>query len=357
MGVNEPTIREHMTSACELVAEITDASVVAMLAWSKHGVEVIASYGTSITAIRGGISLNELRSDETPLTILSNFKKLQMPRSHPLRSFDPSEQHIALLWISNDKPGKGSAFVVLGAASGRLKSAQTKRVLQGLVSMVRQILNGDLAIGRAQKKSETQHGGFMERPGTAADRSHHELEAQKLSPLTDFLFKTLVLKRTIHSRRGVSFVTLRKWRSDVRQTQIAALQALKLHPPPELVDMAAGELKALVLEMYNKLPITHVVPIPSGSSEKTDCFSAQLAARLAAHLGLAFTNVLAPQGEPGRSSPRKSARLKPYALSGDVSGIVLLVDDVVSSGTHIELGAKALTQIGCTVLPIGWIGK
>lgn len=82
-----------------------------------------------------------------------------------------------------------------------------------------------------------------------------------------------------------------------------------------------------------------------------------LAEQVALNLNLAICDVLGGQGGTSGSTPRKSARLKPYETTSPPPDAVLLIDDVASSGRHLELAAAALREAGASVHAIAWIGN
>lgn len=99
-----------------------------------------------------------------------------------------------------------------------------------------------------------------------------------------------------------------------------------------------------------------VVPVPCGSSGRDICLSVEIGRELAKVLGCEFKNCLVTVGaKSGASHPSKSASLKPYKLTEMAAGNVLLVDDVASSGRHLELAYQALTAAGANVNTAVWI--
>lgn len=94
-----------------------------------------------------------------------------------------------------------------------------------------------------------------------------------------------------------------------------------------------------------------------GNSGKADSLSVQVAQRLAAKLGARFADVLIAPATLARrrSHPRKSSSLLPYELRGSPSGLTVLVDDVASSGRHMELDLKALRENGVPTIGFVWI--
>jgi hypothetical protein len=177
-----------------------------------------------------------------------------------------------------------------------------------------------------------------------------------LDPTSAFLIKTLRCKRTLHDRNGVTFATLKSWRSPIKEFQVAALTALKRNPPCALVDEVGAEMVRSASQIYGHRAFSCVVPVPGGNSGMRDSLSVRLGANIADGLGCEFAPVLGFEAVGGASTPKKSAKLKPFWLTREVHGSVLLVDDVASSGRHLELAYEALTRGGARVVAMAWIG-
>jgi len=109
--------------------------------------------------------------------------------------------------------------------------------------------------------------------------------------------------------------------------------------------------------VYGEGVIAGVVPVPPGSSGDENSFSVMLAREVATELNVPCHNVLVPQGQKGKSSPIKSANLKPYIMRHGIECPVLVIDDVATSGTHMELAVNALRQSCKAVFGVAWIGK
>lgn len=61
-------------------------------------------------------------------------------------------------------------------------------------------------------------------------------------PSLRFLLDTLVQRRTLRERNGVSYLTIESWRQSIRTYQIAALKALKRKVPAEMSEAAATRI-------------------------------------------------------------------------------------------------------------------
>jgi predicted amidophosphoribosyltransferase len=155
----------------------------------------------------------------------------------------------------------------------------------------------------------------------------------------------------------VSFVTLRTWNKSIKQHQMSALKIVKSDPDPLFVDAVAGEMAEHVRRLFGVPRVGCVVPVPGGHSKGEECLSVQLARALALKLKVPFVDALSQPPRKGRSHPRKNAELKaPKLVTDQAHESVLLIDDVATSGRHIELAVQSLRTMAQHVTAIAWIG-
>lgn len=204
--------------------------------------------------------------------------------------------------------------------------------------------------------SETTAVGYRADLQSLNDREDEAKKPDSFEPTAQFLIKTLVTHHSLLKRNNCRYLALRSWRSAIKEHQIAALKALKTRLSKQFVSAVAGEFVAATTEIFGTEHIKAVIPIPCGNSGLADCLSVQLARAIAAEVSVPMVEALEGQGGMGGSTPRKSARLSPYRVKEQVSGPVLLVDDVASSGRHMELATLALRDSGCSVHGMVWIG-
>jgi hypoxanthine-guanine phosphoribosyltransferase len=176
-------------------------------------------------------------------------------------------------------------------------------------------------------------------------------------PVSRFLLETLVHSRRLNRSGQTSFIGLRKWRSPIKQYQISALKALKQEIPAGFVAAVADELAEAIRSVHGDVNQCIVVPVPCGSSGP-DCLSCQLATALARRLQLpmvqAFKHIDLPQGS---SHPRRNIKRQPMALVEEIDQPVILVDDVATSGSHIDEAASLLRKRSSQVWPVVWISS
>lgn len=170
-----------------------------------------------------------------------------------------------------------------------------------------------------------------------------------------FLMKTLVPRRAIHERNKVSYLTLMSWRHAIRTYQIEALKALKQNIPPELPAQVAATMAGEINSLVGSGAFRAIVPMPCGHSHEESCLSRELARSLGASVGLPVVAALASSPQKGSSHPKKNSRRPPMKLMEKLPGPVILVDDVATSGAHVEEAIKLLKPVCGAVLAVVWI--
>lgn len=170
-----------------------------------------------------------------------------------------------------------------------------------------------------------------------------------------FLLKTLVPRRAIHERNTVSYLTLVSWRQAIRSYQIEALKALKQNIPAELPATVAKAMAADINGLVGASAFRAVVPMPCSHSDAASCLSREIARALGAELDLPVVAALSAGLQQGASHPKKNVRRPPMKLIDKVPGPVILVDDVATSGAHVEEAIKLLRPVCGAVLAVVWI--
>jgi hypothetical protein len=174
-------------------------------------------------------------------------------------------------------------------------------------------------------------------------------------PLSRFLDETLVRAQKLHRRNDTSYLGVRRWRGTIKAHQIAALQALKSDLPAAFVDAIAAELADAVRAVYGSTDACVVVPVPCGHSGP-GCLSHRIAHALGNQLGLDVIDAFAPIAKrKGKSHPRRNAARAAMMLEQKIKHPVILVDDVATSGSHIDEAATLLRQSATSVWPVAWI--
>ncbi len=173
-------------------------------------------------------------------------------------------------------------------------------------------------------------------------------------PVSQFLLSTLVRNTRLSRRKGQAYVSTRSWRKPIKEHQLAALKALKADPPAHLVETVASELADVVRNVYGEGVARYVVPVPCGHSCGR-CFSTLVAQVVAEKLGLEFVEAFERQTLQGSSHPKTNVRRPKMKIQRTITGPAILIDDVATSGSHIEEARKLLHKTTDTVWPVVWI--
>jgi predicted amidophosphoribosyltransferase len=196
------------------------------------------------------------------------------------------------------------------------------------------------------KRSATVPEARAASPASAMERS---------GPLARFLDETLVRSQRLYRRNETNYVGIRRWRSAIKPHQISALRALKSDLPDEFVIGVARELADAVRAVYGSPEACVVVPVPCGHSGN-NCLSQRLGRALAEELGIKSVDAFEPiETAKGSSHPKKNSKRGSMRLKEPIDQPVILVDDVATSGSHIDEAATALRPHVSSVWPVAWI--
>ncbi len=202
------------------------------------------------------------------------------------------------------------------------------------------------------------------------ETTHISARAQTLSKIIDtelplvppkdpsqiFLLDTLVHRRTIRQRKQTSYVVLRAWRQNIKPYQITALKALKQNIPPPFAQEIAKEIAAEVQSLFGITGFKAIVPMPCGHSKGASCLSVEIARAVGQITGLPVIQAFISEPTKGVSHPKENAKRPPMKMTRIITEPVLLIDDVVTSGSHIEEAVSLLKPTCGAVLPIAWLG-
>ena len=166
---------------------------------------------------------------------------------------------------------------------------------------------------------------------------------------------SLVARRAVYSRKAVAWISARAWRTDMIPSDVRALKAAKQNVDPVVIARAALEVAALAKMLFGALPGFMVSTVAVGHSRRPDSFSVRLAAAGAKRLELPFEKLFADRHVSGVSHPKELKKLPPLQRLTTPTANVLLVDDVATSGWHIEEAVNDLRGCGVACFAVSWI--
>lgn len=177
----------------------------------------------------------------------------------------------------------------------------------------------------------------------------------ELAENKELLRRSLTYRPRILSRNDVSWIATHAWRTKEKGRGLAALKQVKRHLPAAVIDDAAEPIATIIRQLVGGIPAHAVTCPPCGHSRRPDCFGARLARRVAEALEVSFIQVFADRPCGGTSHPRQSAQLRPLTQIGVVPSSIIVVDDLATSGRHLEEMVLALRQLGSAASAFAWI--
>jgi hypothetical protein len=172
--------------------------------------------------------------------------------------------------------------------------------------------------------------------------------------VSNFLLSTLVRQKRLLRRGAVPYHALARWRASIKESQIVALKALKRDPGDLFLNAVVEEMATAAGALFGTGTFQAVAHVPCGNSGPL-CLAARLATLLAERLGVEFVDAFEPLPPSGGTHPRSNIRRQSMTLRDAPRVPVLLIDDVATSGAHIEEAAMLLRAAAPAVLPLVWI--
>jgi hypoxanthine-guanine phosphoribosyltransferase len=340
---SEVTARAALDIICALAANACDADVSCVVQCTdKTGGLVLGAKGTNATKLNGKVRFEQLDEDSRPITVFKKIKSETWFSSHALKALVPDPRNLIVIAIPSS--GETTSYLVI-LNYRRCESSLDVDNLSKLARLASAIMQST----HWPEAEAVNYTGFAE----VASRT---ISSTGTDAILAFLARTLVKQPKLVARNGMAYTVIRRWKTQLKDTQIAALQALKVSNDPIASRLAADEIVETVTKMFSKVKFDYVVPIPSGSSGNPNGLSVQIARSISELLNIPFLNCLRNETEVGSSHPKKSIKLKPYSVEGNVTGMLLLVDDVATTGTHLKLAHAALTEKNVAVVTVAWIG-
>jgi adenine/guanine phosphoribosyltransferase-like PRPP-binding protein len=172
---------------------------------------------------------------------------------------------------------------------------------------------------------------------------------------TTELLRSLIYRPILYKRNNMRWISVHSWRADCKRQGIAALSRVKRSPDPALLSTATDSVAALVRELFGDAPADAVTCVPCGHSCRHDCFGKMLAQGTARALSLPFVQLFADQPRAGSSHPKQSIHLPSPQRLARPPRSVLIVDDVATSGRHLEQAVSSVRETGASASAVAWI--
>jgi hypothetical protein len=184
---------------------------------------------------------------------------------------------------------------------------------------------------------------------------HRATDRAEPSPPPSALAHSLIYRPALFRRNQIRWIAACAWRARSRVGGLAALKQAKKALDPSIVAAAATSITPLIRETFGDKSVDSITCIPCGHSRRADCFGKQIAQAVATMLELPFLQVFADRPCPGSSHPKQSASLPPLQQIADPPRSTIIIDDVATSGWHLEESMLALRRLGVAVSSVVWI--
>jgi hypoxanthine-guanine phosphoribosyltransferase len=340
----EVTTRAALDIICELAASSCNAEVSCVVQCiEKSGAFVLGAKGSNARKLTGRVRIDQIDEDSHPIAFFKTLKSEPWFSAHALNSIVPNARNLIVVAI----PFLGEAISYLVVVNSRLVESN---IDVAKLSKLAKLASAIIETAEHQPAATKVPTGFEE-------GKLKTISATGTDAILAFLARTLPKQPTLKARDGIAYTVVRRWKSQLKETQIAAIQALKISNDSVTAQMAAAEIVETVSKLFVGMKFDSVVPIPGGSSGMSSSLSVQIGECVAAKLKILCLNCLENKTEIGASHPKKSMKLKPYSVLGKVTGTVLLVDDIATTGVHLKKAHAALTDANVAVFAIAWIGS
>jgi hypothetical protein len=165
----------------------------------------------------------------------------------------------------------------------------------------------------------------------------------------------LAYRPTLYRRNAVSWVSVRSWRADAKGADLARLKLCKAAVDQTVISAAASEIAALLRLLFGHFAGWIATSVACGHSRRPDCFGKRLGGAVAAELGLNFQEVFEDRFVDGVSHPKEFSKLPPLLYRDKPAEPVLVVDDIATSGWHIEEALGMIRALGLPAFGAVWI--
>jgi len=169
------------------------------------------------------------------------------------------------------------------------------------------------------------------------------------------LLNSLVYRPMVFRRNDVAWIAACAWRAGAKADDICALKHAKRELDSRLIDGASELMAGLLRQLRGDRPTDAVTSVPCGHSRRPDCLGKQIAQAVAEILGLPFRQIFADRPCSGVSHPKEFAKLPPLERIANPRPSMILVDDLATSGWHVEESLTALRSLGTSASAFVWI--
>jgi hypothetical protein len=165
----------------------------------------------------------------------------------------------------------------------------------------------------------------------------------------------LVFRPALYRRNEVSWCSVRAWRSDLRRADMARFKLCKTRLEPEVIAAAAREIAELLRLLFGHFSGWLVTSVACGHSRRPDCFGKRLGRAVAAQLGAEWAEVFRDRLVAGVSHPKEFRKLPALLFAATPTAPVFVIDDLASSGWHIEEALGRIRELGLPAFGAVWI--
>jgi hypothetical protein len=165
----------------------------------------------------------------------------------------------------------------------------------------------------------------------------------------------VVYRPTLYRRNGVAWSSVRSWRADARGRDLARLKLCKAALDGAVIEAAAAEIVALMRLLFGPLVGWSVTTVACGHSRRPDCFGKRLGQAAAVALQLPFVEIFEDRFVSSTSHPKEFRKLPPLVWRSKPYSPVLIIDDLATSGWHMEEALGRVRDLQQPSFGVVWI--
>lgn len=342
--------RPLLDKICQIAAIHLRADIACILDCRDGSAQRLrGAFGCLFNRVTGPASVPGMILDEQDTVYFETLTRQKWFAGHALKKLAPGAK---TLLVSSFGDG-ANYLAVFNPNVVAFKRPESVSLLAGLVSLATIQIDSMQALERtisavtgAPLPNALDQTGLREGMFTPED----------FDGIFRFLDESLFRRQLLRTKGGVTFMTLRNWRSHAADIQIASLNQFKRQPTAVGVKSIADEIVAFANAYSGPNFFDAVVPMPCTNSEPIGCLSEKMAEAVASILGISYLPCLAAAPSADSSVPRQRKLLGPFLVKKPVAKKVLLVDDVVTTGARITRAVHVLRDAGAYPTPIAWIG-